>query len=98
MTIMLLLMPNAQLNLESFNLCINLLIQSWLTTSPGVAAYAENRVKFDGSFKMALVEKLRLLNHSAIPLENSRLIKIENESSAIVCKTINTNYSYFPCK
>ena len=25
-------------------------------------------------------------------------IDIKNESSTIVCKTINTNYSYFPCK
>jgi len=98
MTIMLLLLPNDPLSLETFSLTINLLIQSWLTTSPGVAAYAENRVKFDGAFKMALIEKLRLLNNSAIPLENSKLIKIENESSTIVCKTINTNYSYFPCK
>jgi hypothetical protein len=51
MTIMLLLLPSDPLSLETFSLTINLLIQSWLTTSPGVAAYAENRVKFDGAFK-----------------------------------------------
>jgi len=83
---------------KDFEISINLLVQTWLVPSLGTAAFAENRVKFDEALKVALVEKLRLTNNNAIPLANTNLIQIENESTLILCKTINTNYVYYPCK
>ena len=85
------------MTLKDLELSINLLVQTWLTPSLGTASYAENRVKFDEALKLALVEKLRLTNNNAVPLANTNLIQIKNESTLILCKTINTNYVYFPC-
>ena len=85
------------MTLKEFELSINLLIQTWLTPSLGTASYAENRVKFDEALKVALIEKLRLTNNNAIPLANTNLIKIKDESTLILCKTINTNFVYYPC-
>ena len=85
------------MTLKEYELSINLLLKSWLSTSLGTSVFAENRVKFSGALKLALTENLMLLNQKATPVINRNWIKIENEKATILCKTINTDYTYYPC-
>lgn len=71
----------------------------WLQTSLGVAAAVEQRSKFEGAFKIALIERLQMLGIKAIPEKNRVDISWSTNSgdTLIELKTANTNFIYSPC-
>lgn len=77
---------------------INSLIP-WLQTSLGVAAAVEQRSKFEGAFKIALIERLQMLGVKAMPEKNRVDVSWSTSSGDVLIelKTINTNFTYSPC-
>lgn len=74
-------------------------IVAHLQTSLGIAEAVSKRSKFEGWFKIALLDRLLLLGIPASPEVNRVDLSWEsiNEKVLIELKTINTNYRYRGC-
>ena len=75
------------------------LLIPWLQTNLGISASVKYRSKFEGAFKIALLEKLHLIGLDAVP-ELNRVDITWNEDGNLTLlelKTVNTNFNYENC-